>query len=201
MINVLEKLIFNLINMKNSLIWGVVILVILGLLFWRLNDNKDAVVNPNETEEVSTTTPPVTSKPSTTKPAPVAGMKVSLGGIFAEKGNYQCDYEQATQQNRSKHVIYISNGKMRAEFRTSEGLESNNTLMVYDGRYLYVWTEGKSTGTISEPKTIKDLPSIIPEDVSSGRILGSGINNVSWNCYAWSLDSSKLVPPSYVKFN
>ncbi len=90
---------------------------------------------------------------------------------------------------------------MRAEFRTSEALESNNTLMVYDGKYLYVWTEGKTTGTISEPKTIKDLPSLIPEDVSSGRILGSGINNVSWNCHAWSLDSSKLVPPSYVKFN
>ncbi len=197
----LEKLIFNLINMKNSLIWGIVALVIVGLLFWRLNDTTDSVVGTTpETQEVSTTTNTVVNKPTTTKPAPVAGMKVSLGGIFAEKGNYQCDYEQATQQNRSKHVIYISNGKMRAEFRTSEGLNSDNTLMVYDGSYLYVWTEGKTTGTISQPKTIQDLPSLIPEDVSSGRILGSGINNVSWNCHAWSLDASKLVKPSYVKF-
>ncbi|HRH26613.1 MAG TPA: hypothetical protein PLZ99_00425 [Parcubacteria group bacterium] len=189
--------------MKNSLIWAGVIVVILGLFIWRMGqDTNTSLDSTLETQEVSTTTEKVTkTQPVATKPAPVTGMKVSLGGIFAEKGNYQCDYEQATQQNRSKHVIYISNGKMRAEFRTSEGLNSDNTLMVYDGRYLYVWTEGKSTGTISEPKTIKDLPSLIPEDISSGRILGSGINNVSWNCHAWSLDKSKLVPPSYVRFN
>ncbi len=69
--------------MKNSLIWGVVAVVVVALLFWRLNDGSNAVINTNEeTGEVSTTTQPVTTtKPSTTKPAPVTGMKVSLGGI------------------------------------------------------------------------------------------------------------------------
>ena len=188
--------------MKNSLVlWLVGGLLAILLIVWGLNKNDSSDTTP-AVNETSTTTE-VVKNPTTANPVqkPVTGMKVSLGGIFAEKGNHQCDYEQATQQNRSKHVIYITNRKMRAEFRTSEGLNSDNTLMVYDGNYLYVWTEGKATGTRTQPKTIKDLPSLIPEDISSGRILGSGINNVSWNCHAWSLDSSKLVPPSYVKFN
>lgn len=193
---------FYKINMKNWLIGGGIVVLLLGVFIWRMGQDV-SVANTNDSQvvEVSTTTQTVANKPTVTKPVAVTGMKVSLGGIFAEKGNHQCDYEQATQQNRSKHVIYISNGKMRAEFRTSEGLNSDNTLMVYDGNYLYVWTEGKTVGTRTQPKTIKDLPSLIPEDISSGRILGSGINNVSWNCHAWSLDASKLVPPSYVKFN
>jgi hypothetical protein len=189
--------------MKNWLTGVVVLVLLLGVFIWRMNQEVSVTNNVESqvSETVSTTTQVAVTKPATSKPVSVTGMKVSLGGIFAEKGNHQCDYEQATQQNRSKHVIYISNGKMRAEFRTSEGLNSDNTLMVYDGNYLYVWTEGKTVGTKTQPKTIKDLPSLIPEDISSGRILGSGITNVSWNCHAWSLDSSKLVPPSYVKFN
>ncbi len=196
--------------MKNSpILVGVGALVILGIIFWALGGGKSENLETN-TENVSTTTEETkttatqTSKPTTTgtvTTAPVTGMKVSLGGIFAEKGNHQCHYEQATQQSRSKHVVYISDGKMRAEFRTSAALESTNTLMVYDGNYLYVWTEGQTVGTRTQPKTIQDLPSIIPEDITSGRVLGSGINNVSWNCYAWSKDASKLVAPSYVKFN
>ena len=190
--------------MKNSLVlWGVGGLLVLSVVIWGFNKKTDSLDSVPDENEVSTTTENVktTTSTTTTKPTSVTGMKISLSGIFAEKGNHQCDYEQVTQQNRSKHVIYISNGKMRAEFRTSEGINSDNTLMVYDGSYLYVWTEGKNTGTRTQPKTIKDLPSLIPEDISSGRILGSGINNVSWDCHAWSLDSSKLVPPSYVRFN
>jgi hypothetical protein len=131
----------------------------------------------------------------------VAGMKVSLGGIFAEAGNHQCDYERVSQSDRNSSVLYFSGGKMRGEFRTYAGEESMNTLMVYDGSYLYTWVEGKTVGTKTEPKTIKDLPALIPEDITSGRILGTSANNISWNCHAWNKDASKLLVPKAVKFN
>lgn len=189
--------------MKNSLWWGggLVVLILVLLVF---GSKKEEVNNTNTNNTNTTTTQTsVNNTTSSVKPksaTPAPGMKTSLGGIFDEQGNYQCDYEQITQESRSSNVIYVSNGKMRGEFRTSAGLNSTATILVYDGSYLYVWTEGKSTGVRTQPKTIADLPALIPEDVSSGRILGSGINNVSWNCHAWSKDDSKLVKPSYVTF-
>jgi hypothetical protein len=91
---------------------------------------------------------------------------------------------------------------LRAEFRTrySTG-KSTLTMMVYDGRYLYVWTEGMSTGIRTEPKSISELPEVIPEDITSGRVLGTNSNSVSYDCHAWSKVGSMLVKPSYVKFN
>lgn len=128
------------------------------------------------------------------------GMKTTLGGIFDIEGNYQCDYDQVSLQSRSTDVIYISDGKLRGEFRTKTATTSTNDIVLYDGSNLYVWTEGKATGKVSVPKTIKDLPSIIPEDITSGRILGSGLNSVGWNCHVWSLVASKLVKPTNVTF-
>lgn len=189
--------------MKNNLLWAGVILsaVILGAIMVNLN----VAMAPQGTDEVVvqevTKTGMTSTKTTTSSPAPVSGMKTSLGGIFNEKGNYQCDYESVTPQSRASNVVYISNGKMRGEFRTIEAGASKSSIVIYDGSYLYVWTEGQSTGKISQPKTLADLPGIIPENVSSGKILGSGLNSVSWNCHAWSLDSSMLTRPSYVTFN
>lgn len=183
--------------MKPSLwIWVlvIVVLVIAGVFLFR---SKDAI-----DDDISSDSDNTTLDTSTTggNGSPVA-MKTSLGGIFDEKGNWQCDYEKVNPQSRSTNVVYISNGKLRGEFRTITATNSTNSIVLYDGSYLYVWTEGKGTGTITQPKTIKDLPALIPEDITSGRVLGSGLNNASWNCHAWSLDAKKLVKPTNVTFN
>ncbi len=130
----------------------------------------------------------------------VVGMKSTLGGIFDDPGSYQCDYEQVSQTSRSTNVVYVANGKLRGEFRTKTATSTTLSMVVYDGSYLYVWTEGQPTGKVTQPRTIADLPSAIPEDITSGRILGSSATNVSWICHAWSKDLTKLVKPSYVTF-
>ncbi len=172
------------------MLWGgvAIILIIIGILIFR---SKDEVASTNSTDNTST------SQTNTNVP----GMNTTLGGIFDEKGNYQCDYTSVSQQSRSSNVIYISGGKLRAEFRTITATGSTGTLMFYDGTYLYTWTEGKSTGTISQPRTLKDFPALIPEDITSGKILGTSANNVSWICRDWLKDATKLVKPTYVKFN
>lgn len=190
--------------MKNTswVIGAVVIVILLALLLvGGGNENTENDLNTDTTSTPKTDTKVTPAPVSKTTPAkPIVGMKVSLGGIFAETGNYQCDYEQVSQDTRSTSVVYISNGKMRGEFRTSTALSTTATMVVYDGQYLYVWTEGKSTGVRTEPKTIAELPGIIPEDVSSGRILGSSSDNVSWNCHPWSKVPSLLEKPSYLSF-
>ncbi len=197
--------------MKNKQwIWGGVIALVAILVIFlfdskiepieNMGDNKDIVLGGSLSEKNAVNDLKPTTPTAVVKNVAVSGMKTSLGGIFSEKGNYQCDYEQVTNELRSSNVVYVSDGKMRGEFRTSQTGGGTSTIVVYDGSYLYTWTEGQSKGTVSQPKTLADLPSIIPEDVSSGRILGSGTNSVSWNCHAWSKDASKLVKPSYVNF-
>ncbi len=157
--------------------------------------NDDRVVVGTSTEEVKNSTSSVTTKNTTTKP-------VTLKSILSIKGSYECKYEQVSQTQTSTNSIYLADNKLRAEFRTrySTG-KSTLTMMVYDGRYLYVWTEGMSTGIRTEPKSISELPEVIPEDITSGRVLGTNSNSVSYDCHAWSKVGSMLAKPTYVKFN
>ncbi|MFZ2523642.1 MAG: hypothetical protein WAW92_04630 [Minisyncoccia bacterium] len=121
--------------------------------------------------------------------------------LFPQKGSYKCVYEQATQTGRSNNTVYIADGKMRAEFRSldSQGF-GTLSMMVYDGTYLYRWVEGQSKGTVTRPTSLSQIPVVVPTDIREGKVLGSSINNVSWDCYAWSKVSSMLSKPSYVQF-
>ncbi|HEY0220718.1 MAG TPA: hypothetical protein VGC58_00665 [Candidatus Paceibacterota bacterium] len=185
--------------MKQAITWAVVVvlLVVGGYYLFRSNDS-ESINNENTSgNNVDNSNNSNTSNNNVN----TVGMKSTLGGIFDEPGSYQCNYEQVTPQVRSTNVVYISAGKLRGEFRSTTATASTLSMVIYDGSNLFVWNEGQTTGKISQPRTIKDLPSLIPEDVTSGRILGSSANNVSWDCHAWSKVPSMLTRPSYVKFN
>ncbi len=178
--------------MKNITWYIIAGLIIIGGVWWYLASK------PSSQSDINSTTNSTNTSSDTTG---TLGMKTTLGGIFDDPGSHECDYNQVSPQSRSTNAVYIANGKLRGEFRTQTATSSTLSMIVYDGTYLYTWTEGQTTGKISQPKTLKDLPGIIPEDITSGRILGAGLNNVSWDCHDWSKDLTKLVRPSYVKFN
>ena len=185
--------------MKNTIWYAILaVLIVIGGVYWFWG--RDAVDENSLTATLQTNTDTVNTTGTNTNNNPV-GMKTTLGGIFDDPGSHQCDYEQVSQQSRSTNVVYIANGKLRGEFRTQTATETTLSMVVYDGTYLYTWTEGQPTGKVSQPKTLKDLPSVIPEDITSGKILGTSANNVSWNCHDWLKDPKKLVKPTYVKFN
>lgn len=177
----------------NKAIWIIVIIVLAVVAFM--------VFRPDSTEDTSSTATTTTTTTGTNNTSNTTGMKSTLGGIFDAPGSYECKYEQVSPTLRATNVIYVADGKLRGEFRSATATTTTLSMVVYDGVNLYVWNEGQPTGKISQPKTIADLPSAIPEDITSGRILGTSSNNVSWDCHAWSKDASKLVRPSYVKFN
>ena len=105
---------------------------------------------------------------------------------------------QSTGQ--SHNVIYLSDGKLRAEFRTINGNITTTNISFYDGHYLYTWTEGKSTGTITMVTSLGQLPTAIPKDLMSGTIYGNTYNSVGWQCHPWIVDKTDLTIPTYVKF-
>lgn len=182
--------------MKNFLIGlVVVVLIFFGIWLFKSKNNSSSSVSNNS---VTTETPTPSPTPSVTPTTPVKS--ATFTSILPQQGNYECNYESVTQSTRSTNVIYLSKGKMRGEFRSTNGQGiATASIMVYDGRYLYSWTEGKSTGTVSEPKSISELPALIPRDIAQSKVLGSGLYSVSWACHQWIAVPSLLAKPSYLK--
>ena len=101
---------------------------------------------------------------------------------------------------QANSVIYIADGKMRGEFRTT-GPKIEANLMIYSGGTLYSWKEGASVGVKSTLKSISELPKAIPTDLTSGAIFGVNNENVGWDCHDWAKDPSLFDIPTYVKFS
>lgn len=188
--------------MKNYTIgFLVLVVIILGFMFMKPKKSTDNGLNNNSsttTETVTSNTSSSGKNNSTTVVKPTTQLATNL---FPKSGNYECKYEQVTGGVQSSNVVYIADGKMRGEFRTkdSKGMATSN-IMIYNSPNLYIWVEGKSVGTVTQPKSLKDIPAVIPTDVHEGRVLSYGSNSVSWDCHAWSKVPSMLSKPAYVNF-
>lgn len=181
---------------------AVAVLIIIGLIAWWTMSGSAA---SQSGDAMATTTATSTSAGGGT---PVSGSPANTGGtsgntfksVLTQKGSYECDYDQVQQSSQSHNVVYLSDGKLRAEFRTTSGNTTSANLSVYDGRYLYSWKEGLSTGTRTTVTKLADLPSAIPQDLTSGKIYGTSYDSVGWKCHAWIPDAKLLTPPNYVTF-
>lgn len=184
--------------MKNSYWLWIALAVSILIAFWYFNSDYEtgSVVDKDTTQTTLKQTTTNSTKQSSTATTPAKVEQFT--SIFPSTGNYECNYEEVTPSYRASNTIYFSSGKMRGEFRVMGG---SSSIMVYDGRYMYKWTEGKTTGTVSIPKSISDFPPIIPKDITQGVVLGAGINNASWNCHAWSVNKALLEKPTFVSFN
>ncbi len=175
---------------------GVIVVIALGV--WLYTSNSASVAPSSNT---ATTPSPSTDGKTTSPTTPSgAGSGNTYKSLLRQNGSYKCDYAQVQSSGQGNSVIYIYGGKLRGEFRTTSGDVKAASLVVYDGHYLYTWTEGKSTGTRTVLTSLSQLPSVIPQDLTSGSIYGTSYNSVGWNCNYWLTDPKILIPPSYVKF-
>ncbi|KND48078.1 MAG: hypothetical protein AB201_00550 [Parcubacteria bacterium C7867-006] len=186
--------------MNKNILWVTLAVVVVVLIVWMASLSGEKDVINIETPDVTDQSTNTTGVKTTTGSKSVSTIKTqTFTNILPKVGNYQCDYEAVTPTTRTTNTIYLSDGKMRGEFRTTTANGSIANIMVYDGTYLYTWVEGQSVGTASQPKSLSDFPSIIPKDLVASQSLGSGLNNASWSCHPWSKVSSMLQKPSYLK--
>lgn len=186
--------------MNKNILWGSLVVVVVVLFVWWLSSKNtpSQTISVDTTKEATNTNTVPVKSTTPAKPVSTAPTE-TFTNLLPKLGNYQCDYEEVTQTTRSSNTVYLSDGKMRAEFRSRTALAGTNSIMVYDGVNLYSWTEGKSEGTVTHPKSLSDFPAIIPRDIVAAKVLGSGLYNASWNCHPWIKDASLLVKPSYLK--
>ena len=183
---------------KTTVIWGIVIIVVVALGAWYFSSMGTPAATPtgSTTTTSTSTTGSTTGTTGTTK---TAGSS-TFHSIFTQSGNHECTYEQVGGATHGSSVVYISGGKMRAEFRTTGTVTAAN-LMIYNGGYLYAWKEGTTVGKRTSISSLSQLPDAIPQDLTSGAVFGTGSDNVSWDCHDWVTDPSLFVIPTYVTFS
>lgn len=185
---------------RNIWIWAVVVVVVLLGIWYFASSGTASPANTAATSSASGAT--TTSGASGSAASGSAGSTSSFRSIFTQNGNYECTYDLVGTSTSATSKINIADGKMRGEFRSTTGGASIANYMIYTGGYLYSWKEAATTGTKTSVKTLSDLPSVIPGDLTSASILGaSGSDNIGWNCHNWAKDASAFTLPSYVKFS
>lgn len=202
--------------MNNSLVLGIGALIVLSLFvyvaFFGFSKKTDTPVvsqvatttdmTATSTDSLATTTS-ATSTGTTPSSATVSTgttKPVERVSLIKTTTAHECLFEQSSPSSKTTGKVHVYNGKLRGEFRTSVGADINTQLVVYDGRYLYMWDEGKTTGVKSEPSTLADFPKLLPKDLTSGAIFNKGSSAVGYDCHSWAPVLSMLTPPRYVTF-
>ncbi|MBP9669515.1 MAG: hypothetical protein KBE09_04475 [Candidatus Pacebacteria bacterium] len=191
--------------------FGAVIIFLLGMWTDQLMHRSPLAVTLEPVSVATTTLVEATSSPETgpapkstaaKKPAstPTTSPVPPLRDVISGMGNTTCSYERVSGNVRSSDTLYISNGKIRGEFRTTTSGVSKNTISYYDGSALYTWTEGTALGTKSSVRSAADIAMLIPANLTQGVVLGTALNNVSWDCHTWKVDATLLGTPKGVTF-
>ena len=186
--------------MNRNVLIGIVVVIIVALGIWYFASlNTGAATPDTATTSVSTGSTGTTGTTGTTGAATPANPS-TFHSIFTQSGNHECSYQQVQASGQSSSVVYIADGKMRGEFRTTGSTPSAN-LMIYTGGVLYAWKEGATTGKKTSITSLADLPQAIPQDLTSGAIFGVSADNVSWDCHDWAKDVKLFTLPTYVTFS
>lgn len=183
--------------MNKTIAIVVIIIILLGLGWWAFYTPKtDTALVPTGTD-TSLTSGGDSSGTGTNTTGGAVTSPNTFKSIITQKGSYQCTYSQATQAGQTISTIYIADGMLRGEFRD---IDAVGNMMIYNKGTLYVWQEGKTTGTKTQVSTLAQLPAVIPRDLTSGSSLGSGINSVGWDCHQWTMKASLFTPSTAIKF-
>ncbi len=196
--------------MNRTVLAGIVVVIALLAIVWYFMSMQTAIAP--DTVQVATTTvdgvvpgtTPTASQDTTaasTAPKPVAAKPKTYTSLITQKGNYECLFDQSGTSGKTQNAIHISDGKLHAEFRTFSAAGTKAHSMVYDGRFLYVWDEGATRGTRTELYKLSDFPSLIPTDLTSGKIFNQGQNAVGYDCHTWLVKPALMSVPKNITFN
>src|SRR3989344_1202599 len=88
-------------------------------------------------------------------------------------------------------VVYVANGKNRADFTTMDDGKQTKSHMIGDGSNYYIWLDGMEAG-------FKTSVGAQSSPQQSGGIDSN--QQYSWSCVSWPVDSSVFNPPSNIEF-
>jgi hypothetical protein len=173
--------------MKNKIIIGVVVLIILGAGAWYFVSQS----NKGGTPVAGTPNAPAVSGNETSPD--------TLAVLLAAGKPVKCTVAPTADNGNISGTFYIANGKTRGDYSVTEGAQPMNGHMIVLGETSYTWFEGQSTGfKITAP------PANTNTNVNSSATANQGFDpnqKIGYNCSPWSTDASVFSLPANVKFS
>ncbi len=181
-------------NKTARIILVVVILILLGggaaYLFGKSHkaptQSEQTATSQNQTQQMST-------------------QKKSLFDFFSMAGSQKCTFSDKT--NGGSGNVYISGGKMRGDFQSTDTGKTNTSHMINDGKYVYFWTDGEKSGykmSLDFVKQEASQVSMAQGNTSSQEQTPSQAVNMKqqsdYSCGPWPADSSLFSVPTNIAF-
>lgn len=128
-------------------------------------------------------------------PTKAASKSSSLLDLLSLGGNQRCSFKSSTSKTSTEGTIYISGGKIRADFKTTIEGKVQEMSMIRDADMNYIWGP-------SLPSGIKMKISL--DELSKNQQAGQFVNTsdkLNYSCLPWATDASLFTPPANVKFS
>ena len=122
----------------------------------------------------------------------------STAQLMARGGDHKCTFDQTVENSHSTGTVYISNGKMRGDFKSDVSAAGTNmsveSHMISDGEFMYTWSSMMPTGF----KMKIDQASSPSDEAGQGTFDAN--MKLSYDCAPWSPGSSQFTLPSSITF-
>ncbi len=169
--------------MKQKLIIGIIVVVIIAGAIWAMMSKK----------------PAPTDSPINTNTENTNMMKDekarSLKALMASNTPQECTFQSSTDSSRSEGKVYLSNGMMRGDFTAvSSGQTFTSHMITKDGT-VYTWIDNMNTGF----KASVDASAQADTDNSKNQNVDINAEH-DFNCNAWSANSNMFVLPVNITF-
>lgn len=124
----------------------------------------------------------------------------STAELIARGGDHVCTFDQTVENSRSTGTVYISNGKMRGDFKSDVSASGTNmsveSHMISDGEFMYTWSSMMPTGFKMAVVQNTTADGTTP---TSQQMFDANMK-LSYDCDPWAVDASKFTLPSAVTF-
>ncbi len=118
----------------------------------------------------------------------------SLKDLISQR-NVRCEVSYPEQNGQGE--VFVGDKKVRVDSSIKIAEKNVVSHMIQDGDFLYMWTEDSDMGT-----KMKFDTSLAQPAASAGKQQTANLDQkVDYECSNWSVDSSKFILPTNVKFS
>ena len=168
--------------MKNKVIIGVIVVVVLGAGAWYF-------ISQSGKGSAPIVGAPVVNSNNTSLD--------TLAMILASGRPVKCNVTPTADNGNMSGTFYIANGKTRGDYSVTEGAQPMNGHMIVLGQTSYTWFEGQPTGF-----KMTATPGVAT-NANTSAASGQGFDpnqKIGYNCSPWLTDASIFTLPANVKF-
>lgn len=141
--------------------------------------------------------PTVTSSPMASaqvqSSVSVQAQQLSLMDLWKSQSSQKCTFSDTS--TKTSGTVYVSDGKVRGDFRINSQGQVLNSHMIVDGQTSYIWSDGMGQGM----KIAMDKFASTPTATQSSQV---DINKkTDYRCENWNTDNTVFTIPADMQFN